>query len=217
MSGSKPWTGIQACIPFVWMISSLSRGSYDKTNGCTVAQMKANLAWWMDSEDNPFSYGRTTPITCFAPAPRWPLALYMFSTFMWAICDRIPSCTRDSSAKCKFVEFVETPEVVPGFSILYSKSSKMNFEGSTWNSKTPRRPRITQSALQDMIAHISGVIELGSLTELYLCVLTPLGLRDKLPNEIIIDELQKATLDLEKKGHWDQVVSTYSNLLQVCL
>ncbi|KAE8443619.1 hypothetical protein EG329_001552 [Mollisiaceae sp. DMI_Dod_QoI] len=185
------------------------QGRYKKMNGYSVAQMKANLAWWMDSEDNPFSYGKTTPITSFVPAPRWPLALYMFSTFMWAICDRIPSCTLDSSAKCKFVE---TPEVLRGFSNPYSA---MNFEGSTWNSKIPRRPRITQSGLQDMIAHISGVIELGSLTELYLCVLSPLGLRDKLPNEIIIDELQKTTLDLEKKGHWDQVASTYSNLLQV--
>jgi hypothetical protein len=70
-----------------------------------------------------------------------------------------------------------------------------------------------------VLTGIAGAIQqtgLGSLQEMYMCIIPPLSCSKKLPIDATVEFIRQCTREHEMLGHWERVVPVYIRLFQEC-
>ena len=114
----------------------------------------------------------------------------MFSGFMWSVADHIAS------------EDLARP-------ITYDTKDAFNvYDQTTWDSCRLENPKLN-ALVRDV--QRTGI---GSLEEVLTFIIPPLSSSGKLPSESIVELIRQRVRDNETKGHWEESIQVYSELVK---
>jgi hypothetical protein len=121
------------------------------------------------------------------------MAHHLLTAFMWAVSPYIHPDSFDEAT-------VEDPDLF----------EEVKFD-STWNLPTLRNKKLTKLARE--VADTG----LGSIEDIFLCILPPLSAQGLLPSEAILSVLLQKTKEAERSHDWNQAKQTYLCLLTLDL
>ncbi|KAI9642631.1 hypothetical protein NHQ30_009436 [Ciborinia camelliae] len=187
--------------------------SFQRVIGPFDSNLKKNLTWWAGFGDigvlDPFNWDdepgdtlslglspKFSPLyamTADGPIEKF-LAQHIFSTFMWAIAGSLPTVSRRS--RYEFKTEVTFPD--------------LEAHTPDWKSL-----RLTNNKIKQMIKAVE-LNGLGSLEDSNLLIIPPLSYFDKLPNEDILDEVEK-NIPKDELLQLERSCDTYKKLLDLCI
>ncbi|KAI9736241.1 MAG: hypothetical protein M1834_001127 [Cirrosporium novae-zelandiae] len=115
------------------------------------------------------------------------LAQHIFSAFMWAIADQIPSS--------RFNETTVEDSAKGEFDFTHNKFLKLKNE-----------------KLRGLTRELEGT-GLGTLEEMEILLIPPLSLASKLPNKILVEHILERAKSHENGHHWESASGLYCKLL----